>query len=95
MEPPKPCGPPSRRHALPRVPILYDSLPSSRNATSELVVRDKLLLTVLLAVMPLVGLLLTVIAQPSAFVGDSALPASRRSCPSPMPTRSPVRRKSC
>ncbi|MBP7689735.1 MAG: FHA domain-containing protein [Thermoflexales bacterium] len=38
----------------------------------ELVVRDKLLLTVLLAVMPLVGLLLTVIAQPSALVGDSA-----------------------
>jgi hypothetical protein len=38
----------------------------------ELVVRDKVLLTVLLAVMPLVGLLLTAIAQPSALVGDSA-----------------------
>jgi ABC transport system ATP-binding/permease protein len=38
----------------------------------ELVVRDKVLLTVLLAVMPLMGLLLAVIAQPSALVGDSA-----------------------
>ncbi|MBI5566182.1 MAG: FHA domain-containing protein [Chloroflexi bacterium] len=38
----------------------------------ELVVRDKVLLTVLLAVMPVVGLLLTAIAQPSALVGDSA-----------------------
>jgi len=38
----------------------------------ELVVRDKVLLTVLLAVMPLVGVLLTAITQPSALVGDSA-----------------------
>jgi ABC-type multidrug transport system permease subunit len=38
----------------------------------ELVVRDKVLLTVLLAVMPLVGALLATIAQPSALVGDSA-----------------------
>ncbi|HZY40563.1 MAG TPA: ABC transporter permease, partial [Anaerolineae bacterium] len=38
----------------------------------ELVVRDKVLLTVLLAVMPLMGVLLAVIAQPSALVGDSA-----------------------
>ena len=38
----------------------------------ELVVRDKVLFTVLLAVMPVVGLLLAAIAQPSALVGDSA-----------------------
>ena len=38
----------------------------------ELVARDKVLLTVLLAVMPLVGALLAAIAQPSALVGDSA-----------------------
>ncbi len=38
----------------------------------ELVVRDKVLLTVLLAVMPIVGVLLTMIAAPSALVGDSA-----------------------
>ncbi len=38
----------------------------------ELVVRDKVLLTVLLAVMPLVGVLLATIAQPAALVGDSA-----------------------
>ncbi|HZY45941.1 MAG TPA: FHA domain-containing protein [Anaerolineae bacterium] len=37
----------------------------------ELVVRDKVLLTVLLAVMPLVGILLATIAQPTALVGDS------------------------
>jgi ABC transport system ATP-binding/permease protein len=38
----------------------------------ELVVRDKVLLTVLLAVMPLVGVLLATIAHPAALVGDSA-----------------------
>ncbi len=38
----------------------------------ELVVRDKVLFTILLAVMPVVGLLLAAIAQPSALVGDSA-----------------------
>lgn len=38
----------------------------------ELVVRDKVLLTLLLAVMPLVGLLLTLIARPTALVGESA-----------------------
>ncbi len=37
----------------------------------ELVVRDKVLLTLLLAVMPLVALLLTIITQPSALVGES------------------------
>lgn len=37
----------------------------------ELVVRDKVLLTLLLAVMPLVGVLLAIIAQPSALVGES------------------------
>ncbi len=37
----------------------------------ELVVRDKMLLTILLAVMPAIGLLLGLIAQPSALVGDS------------------------
>jgi ABC-type multidrug transport system permease subunit len=38
----------------------------------ELVVRDKALLTLLLAVMPLVGLLLAIITRPSALVGESA-----------------------
>ncbi len=38
----------------------------------ELVVRDKVLLTLLLAVMPLVGLLLAIITRPSALVGESA-----------------------
>ncbi len=38
----------------------------------ELVVRDKVLFTVLLAVLPVVGLLLAAITQPSALVGDSA-----------------------
>ena len=38
----------------------------------ELVVRDKALLTVLLAVMPLMGVLLAVIAQPATLVGDTA-----------------------
>ncbi len=37
----------------------------------ELVVRDKTLLTLLLAVMPAIGLLLAVIAQPSVLVGES------------------------
>ena len=37
----------------------------------ELVVRDKVLLTLLLAVMPLVGLLLAIITRPSALVGES------------------------
>jgi hypothetical protein len=38
----------------------------------ELVVRDKVLFTILLAVMPLVGLLLTMIVSSSALIGDSA-----------------------
>ncbi|HTP08882.1 MAG TPA: FHA domain-containing protein [Anaerolineae bacterium] len=38
----------------------------------ELVVRDKVLLTLLLAVMPLMGLLLAMITQPSVLVGESA-----------------------
>jgi ABC-type multidrug transport system ATPase subunit/pSer/pThr/pTyr-binding forkhead associated (FHA) protein/ABC-type multidrug transport system permease subunit len=38
----------------------------------ELVVRDKVLLTLLLAVMPLVGLLLAIITRPSVLVGESA-----------------------
>ncbi len=38
----------------------------------ELVVRDKVLLTLLLAVMPLVGLLLAIISRPSVLVGESA-----------------------
>jgi ABC transport system ATP-binding/permease protein len=38
----------------------------------ELVVRDKVLLTLLLAVMPLVGMLLAIITRPSALVGESA-----------------------
>jgi ABC-type multidrug transport system ATPase subunit len=38
----------------------------------ELVVRDRVLLTVLLTVMPLIGALLATIAQPAALVGDSA-----------------------
>lgn len=38
----------------------------------ELVARDKVLLTILLAVTPAIGLLLALIAQPSALVGDSA-----------------------
>jgi ABC-type multidrug transport system ATPase subunit/ABC-type multidrug transport system permease subunit len=37
----------------------------------ELVVRDKVLLTLLLAVMPLLGLLLTLITRPSTLVGES------------------------
>jgi ABC transport system ATP-binding/permease protein len=37
----------------------------------ELVVRDKVLLTLLLAVMPLVGLLLAIITRPSVLVGES------------------------
>ncbi|HSD82211.1 MAG TPA: ATP-binding cassette domain-containing protein, partial [Anaerolineae bacterium] len=37
----------------------------------ELVVRDKVLLTLLLAVMPLVGLLLAIISRPSVLVGES------------------------
>ena len=37
----------------------------------ELVVRDKTLLTLLLAVMPLIGLLLAIITRPSALVGES------------------------
>jgi ABC-type multidrug transport system ATPase subunit/pSer/pThr/pTyr-binding forkhead associated (FHA) protein/ABC-type multidrug transport system permease subunit len=37
----------------------------------ELVVRDKMLLTLLLAVMPLVGLLLAIITRPAALVGES------------------------
>ncbi len=37
----------------------------------ELVVRDKVLFAILLAVMPLIGLLLNMIARPSALVGDS------------------------
>src|SRR5512139_1084744 len=37
----------------------------------ELVVRDKVLLTLLLAVMPLVGLLLAIISQPAVLVGES------------------------
>ncbi len=38
----------------------------------ELVVRDKVLFTILLAVMPLVGLLLTMITPSSALIGDTA-----------------------
>jgi ABC-type multidrug transport system ATPase subunit/pSer/pThr/pTyr-binding forkhead associated (FHA) protein/ABC-type multidrug transport system permease subunit len=38
----------------------------------ELVVRDKVLLTLLLAVMPLVGILLAIITRPSTLVGESA-----------------------
>ncbi len=38
----------------------------------ELVVRDKVLLTVLMAVLPLVGALLATITQPSVLVGDSS-----------------------
>jgi ABC-type multidrug transport system ATPase subunit len=38
----------------------------------ELVVRDRVLLTLLLGVMPLVGLLLAIITRPSALVGESA-----------------------
>ncbi len=38
----------------------------------ELVVRDKALLTLLLAVMPLVGMLLAIITRPAALVGESA-----------------------
>ncbi len=37
----------------------------------ELVVRDKVLLTLLLAVMPLLGLLLAIITRPSTLVGES------------------------
>jgi ABC-type multidrug transport system ATPase subunit len=37
----------------------------------ELVVRDKVLLTLLLAVMPLIGLLLAIITRPSTLVGES------------------------
>ncbi|CAG0934851.1 ABC transporter ATP-binding/permease protein [Thermoflexales bacterium] len=39
----------------------------------ELVVRDKVLLTLLLAVMPVVGLLLAIISRPAVLVGESAL----------------------
>jgi ABC-type multidrug transport system ATPase subunit len=38
----------------------------------ELVVRDKVLLTLLLAVMPLLGLLLAIITRPATLVGESA-----------------------
>ncbi len=72
-----------RKNGAPsRSPSITPSSPPRANARRqfsilaqryfELVVRDKTLLTLLLAVMPAIGLLLAIIARPSVLVGESA-----------------------
>jgi len=65
----------SRRR--PRVSALRQFLVLTRRYF-DLVLRDKLLLTVLMAVMPLIGLLLLLISEPNWLVGDSLAEIERR-----------------